>query len=569
MSSSSDHAARRKSTVEISYSKPGTKPPIYVAGSFCDWQPQEMQYTDEQGEYRFTKAVEVEEGNEYQYKFRVGEGEWWLLNEDEPTVTDNVGNRNNLLTVPIHKEPAEMNGTTEKVRSETKMAATEPVLKDASKLPVEDAQPDPVAVRSDARTPDIASSAAEVADSAMILDHETPTPPISDEEAGRIGFRRMSETPIPEVADTAAEVADSAAFLDKNNMVRRSEPFWSPGSGTVTPDEDKVPLFAHECIQPPPGGFETRVPPKRETVKSKLSTQESAIDFDDPSLEDFPSERNAILEQVRDSQRRMPEDQTAVEGIPPSPVVGGRNYPDNQDLPSPSPDLLTKDDSPSLDSIPEDGEEGYREELLSALPEGTNLNLSNGEPRLSEGGSEEQDIPFQKDRKASVDVQEVLETPPRHQSVPTVIDNPTMDGSYTEPEPKKLPATLFIQGESGPLRREEPKKKEIVPSEEAPSITVQLATPGSSLKIIPTDPFSKPIDSAKATAIEEENGRSQLTSRKQTQPSPERALTPTSMRSAGKDAKSKNFLKAFWRVVFVEWIGGFILRLCGGDRQKA
>lgn len=29
----------------------------------------------------------------------------------------------------------------------------------------------------------------------------------------------MSHTPIPEVADTAAEVADSAAILDEDNMV--------------------------------------------------------------------------------------------------------------------------------------------------------------------------------------------------------------------------------------------------------------------------------------------------------------------------------------------------------------
>lgn len=40
---------------------------------------------DEEGEYTFTKEVEVEEGKDYQYKFRVGEGDWWLLNEAEPT----------------------------------------------------------------------------------------------------------------------------------------------------------------------------------------------------------------------------------------------------------------------------------------------------------------------------------------------------------------------------------------------------------------------------------------------------------------------------------------------------
>jgi hypothetical protein len=36
------------------------------------------------------------------------------------------------------------------------------------------------------------------------------------------------------------------------------------------------------------------------------------------------------------------------------------------------------------------------------------------------------------------------------------------------------------------------------------------------------------------------------------------------MRSATRDTKSKNILKAFWRVVFVDWIGGLIRALCGG-----
>ena len=69
--------------------------------------------------------------------------------------------------------------------------------------------------RSEARTPDLARVAAEVADSAATLDRETPTPEVDDEEAGRIGLRRMSTTPMPEVAETAAEVADSAAIVDR------------------------------------------------------------------------------------------------------------------------------------------------------------------------------------------------------------------------------------------------------------------------------------------------------------------------------------------------------------------
>jgi hypothetical protein len=83
-------------------------------------------------------------------------------------------------------------------------------------LHIHDAEPGYIMIEDRSRTPEFAKTAAEVAESAATLDPREPTPPISDEEAGRIGFRRMSRTPIPEVAKTAAEVADVAATLDRN-----------------------------------------------------------------------------------------------------------------------------------------------------------------------------------------------------------------------------------------------------------------------------------------------------------------------------------------------------------------
>lgn len=68
--------------------------------------------------------------------------------------------------------------------------------------------------QSGASTPNFVRTAAEVADSAAILDKEESEPEISDREAGRTGVRRMSSTPIAEVSRTAAEVADSAEALD-------------------------------------------------------------------------------------------------------------------------------------------------------------------------------------------------------------------------------------------------------------------------------------------------------------------------------------------------------------------
>lgn len=154
-------------------------------------------------------------------------------------VTDDGGNRNNLLEAPISEKKAVKPPTTqqppipsepdevpiptlvvEKVDAEPRHGddfGSDATVgqKDAHEKRSQDAEPDLVVVNGDVDSKEYADTAAEVADSALIIDRE-PTPlPISDKEAGRIGFRRMSSTPIPEVAKTAAEVADSAALLDQ------------------------------------------------------------------------------------------------------------------------------------------------------------------------------------------------------------------------------------------------------------------------------------------------------------------------------------------------------------------
>ena len=70
--------------VTIGYQKPGTQPPIFVAGSWSQppWQPVPMDYVAVNSEYLFTKIVHVSAGEEIQYKFRIGHGDWWALQED-------------------------------------------------------------------------------------------------------------------------------------------------------------------------------------------------------------------------------------------------------------------------------------------------------------------------------------------------------------------------------------------------------------------------------------------------------------------------------------------------------
>jgi hypothetical protein len=75
-------------TVTLTYRKPGTRPPVYVAGTFTDppWVPQEMACApDGGGEVTFSKTCALKPGVDLQYKFRVGTGDWWVLDEGRPT----------------------------------------------------------------------------------------------------------------------------------------------------------------------------------------------------------------------------------------------------------------------------------------------------------------------------------------------------------------------------------------------------------------------------------------------------------------------------------------------------
>jgi len=64
MSSTTSQAARAKQSVTLTWDKPGTQPPVFVAAAFAAWQPFEMESTQkEDGNLIFTKTFhDVEEG---------------------------------------------------------------------------------------------------------------------------------------------------------------------------------------------------------------------------------------------------------------------------------------------------------------------------------------------------------------------------------------------------------------------------------------------------------------------------------------------------------------------------
>lgn len=80
--------ADSKVSITISRKANGINPPLFVAGSFSspEWVPELMDHTTaEDGEPIFTKTFQVAPNAKIQYKFRVGESDWWVLNDDAPT----------------------------------------------------------------------------------------------------------------------------------------------------------------------------------------------------------------------------------------------------------------------------------------------------------------------------------------------------------------------------------------------------------------------------------------------------------------------------------------------------
>ncbi len=75
-----------ETAVTIRYQRPGTTPPMFVAGSFTEppWTVQELDHRDVDGELVFSRGFRIKPGT-YQYKFRVAHSDWWVCDETHET----------------------------------------------------------------------------------------------------------------------------------------------------------------------------------------------------------------------------------------------------------------------------------------------------------------------------------------------------------------------------------------------------------------------------------------------------------------------------------------------------
>ncbi|KAL2015589.1 hypothetical protein VTK56DRAFT_5201 [Thermocarpiscus australiensis] len=613
----------------ITYHKPGTRPPIYVAGTFSDppWQPYEMDYTTrEDGEHDFKKEVCGEAGSEIQYKFRIGEGDWWALSEDAPIVTDSEGNANHVLRLkPAKEQPHEV--STED-RTEPSLAQSAPDRQGtddktgvvtSARLAAKQLQPSIDAAagsRSGTGTPIFARTAAEVADSAALLHEEVPDRESAAPAAPSAGIRAQKPSQMSEEAETAAEVADTAEKLDSDeNTILILEPL--PGEGdaleiqeqgdVLSEDQEEYiahtsPLFAHECaglyewdqeVRPP--DTEEEYAPARRTSSEDIDPD--AVDLNDPTLERFPSNREEIVDTVRKLGTGLQADQASFDGSPPSPVIN----PSRRGTEDITGDYLLAASQPSPPA---------RQHTSKQLELGRSQHGSTGsvptcaslhsiseleEPLGDEEGNFPPAVVFSNpDMKPRP---EPLKFPTIEEdegvALPDGVSPDSVSPTTVKAERPPLPRNIKLEGpldisdalagtnansakdperpaqESGTSESAAAKKgptddRRLQAAEGGDGEGASSSRAAESQFTVSPSNDSNSADTTKATAVDADRSN-QLRRRG---PQEEAPKNPESAQLSGpQPSHGVGWIKAFFKLLFVDLIGGLISRLCGGRRN--
>ncbi|KAI4766972.1 hypothetical protein E4T51_00044 [Aureobasidium sp. EXF-12344] len=346
---------------EIHYSHPGLQPPVFIAGSMCkpQWEPIEMTHKEkEDGELDFEHEFEAEAG-EYQYKFRLGPGDWWVLDETKPTVDDGTGIRNNLLVV--EPKPVESATTTapeahavqttqeKEIPESTKVTETHDKHTDLVDY-LEDDDDIPESEKNLFKHETIqipngtGESDKEEDEDIEAGDEQDEEPPLLEHEAGP--FQRVdSQRVIPlktgnfdfdDTTDSPIEIDD---FADDERDAPC--PLFRHESGV---DPDEAPLFRHESMSPV-------ISATSFSPSSRKQRKPAFEDVNDPSLEPFPVDEAGIQARIQHVATRVREDEVVFEGTPPSPTLAQTK----SFSPQARPDLLQNESSDlsHLDAIDE------------------------------------------------------------------------------------------------------------------------------------------------------------------------------------------------------------------------
>jgi len=313
-----------------------------------------------------------------------------------------------------------------------------------------------------------------------------------------------------------------------------------------------------------------------------------SIDVNDPTLERFPSKREEIIDTVRKLETGLGEDHASFEGVPPSPVVGmlrhGTDDPIGDMLLSPIPvspvqprvvrrldvtppprgsigsahssavSLHAIDETEELEAVEEEG----RRSPVVRLAAGRRLSPLRASFK-SPGSDEDEGVVIKEPTTPRAPKKEnggLL--PPEFPRAPN--HNTSQSSSETNGKiPNGSSAKPTEHDQSSRRETTEPTTPVGAPSE-SPRIVVEAAEQAGAL--------NGAAGEASTTALNVHSG-SPARLRKVGNGQADRSNAPaTPIPSAAIPAKhERGWFKTFFKLLFVDWIGGFITRLCGGRRK--
>jgi hypothetical protein len=396
VSSHSSNATMAAHEVTVTYSSPGLQPPVYITTSLSEpeWDLLEMDCRrTPNGEHEFAKTFHAAEG-EYQYKFRLGPGDWWVCDESKPTVADGFGARNNVLVVK-GDVPAKKHATEPQGSANDGAVFDSPVVKHGGSGHGEGYESQHVPLFTHEKLEHPGTKLAVPPENVPVTFSRQDTSSLEDDDNdddANVESSRFSE---PLNSDNEARPAVEripTPSLDEDEDPMDEAPLMS--HETLASPIDEAPLMPHETLSPTRGPHTPLATDHHHngtsnSASSPTSSHSSAqlpgpdshvpaeADPNDPSLIEFPTHHEGIISSLRRASLRMTDDE-AKEEVPAStsPVTQSVSH---------------SSQSPSLPSVREDEEELAEEleeeqeqETHAAAPDSkihglaTNLSSING-----------------------------------------------------------------------------------------------------------------------------------------------------------------------------------------------
>ncbi|TLD31636.1 hypothetical protein PspLS_02221 [Pyricularia sp. CBS 133598] len=136
---------------------------------------------------------------------------------------------------------------------------------------------------------------------------------------------QQSPSVAPKRSSDGAGQGASSDWLNVDPFVRRSK--GKSNNQDWDGPQDRIPLFAHECLVPDDqslasgSGVYSHTSP-RHTSQVGFDHEPDTFELADPALEKFPSRLDEISELIHKVEEDLEEDETEIEGVPPSAVLG-------------------------------------------------------------------------------------------------------------------------------------------------------------------------------------------------------------------------------------------------------